>query len=392
MNRVAAWLSGAGLYLLAMPVAHALEVTLSAQYRGESSAKFEHTTPPASACAVFSTFCTDGPSVTLPITYTKFTQISTQPRENFYMRGPAPKPVDIYHEQTGETYQAQLKFTRLAQQVASPRRRNNPAATRYRMGGNCQPQNGTWLSQNEYLTRWHIDTMPFECWTRPESGVSNSQETVTTSELSLIYTLGLPPPYKLRPGIYRGSVTYTLGTGGDFDFGDGVTALNSNDVKVNIVLDVQHSFRVDFPVGFDHAVLEPPGGWTSWLDGGRVPPRIYSDKSMRLWSTGPFRVYKLCEYDVGDVCGIRNRRGEEVALKVGITLPYGIRYEGWRTVNNMPLPTGRAAALEVESTLLTANGPGQLHFEVAQADLRPMLDRGGEQYSGKVTVIFDAEI
>lgn len=392
MNRVAAWLSGAGLYLLALPVAHALEVTLSAQYRAESSAKFEHTTPPASACALFPSLCTNSPSVTLPITYTKFTQISTQPRENFYMRGPAPKQVDIYHEQSGETYQAQLKFTRLAQQVASPRRRNNPAASRYRMGGNCQPQNGTWLSQNEYLTRWHIDTIPFECWTRPENVASNSQETVTTSELSLVYTLGLPPPYKLRPGIYRGSVTYTLGTGGDFDFGDDVTALNSNDVKVNIVLDVQHSFRVDFPVGFDHAVLEPPGGWTSWLDGGRVPPRIYSDKSMRLWSTGPFRVYKLCEYDVGDVCGIRNRRGEEVALKVGITLPYGIRYEGWRTVNNMPLPTGRAAALEVEAMLLTANGPGQLHFEVAQADLRPMLDRGGEQYSGKVTVIFDAEI
>ena len=392
MNRVGAWLSGAGLYLLALPVAHALEVTLSAQYRGESSAKWEHTTPPASACPVFPTLCTNNPSVTLPITYTKFTQISTQPRENFYMRGPAPKQVDIYHEQTGEAYQAQLKFTRLAQQVASPRRRNNPAASRYRMGGNCQPQNGTWLSQNEYLTRWHIDTIPFECWTRPENVASNSQETVTTSELSLVYTFGLPPPYKLRPGIYRGSVTYTLGTGGDFDFGDDVTALNSNDVKVNIVLDVQHSFRVDFPLGFDHAVLEPPGGWTSWLDGGRVPPRIYSDKSMRLWSTGPFRVYKLCEYDVGDVCGIRNRRGEEVALKVGITLPYGIRYEGWRTVNNMPLPTGRAAALEVESTLLTANGPGQLHFEVAQAYLRPMLDRGGEQYSGKVTVIFDAEI
>ncbi|MBA1205379.1 hypothetical protein G7009_27105 [Pseudomonas capeferrum] len=210
--------------------------------------------------------------------------------------------------------------------------------------------------------------------------------------MSVAYTLELPPTYRVKPGIYRGSVTYSIGTGGDFDFGNEVTALNDNSLTINVVLDVQHTFLLEFPQAADRVVLEPPGGWSAWLEGGRVPTRLYSELSMRLWSSGPLKVYKLCEYDVGDVCGIRNRRGEEVPLKVAITLPYGIRYQGWQTVRQKALPTGRAAALELESQLPTANGPGQLHFEVAQDDLRPMLDRGAELYSGKVTVVFDAEI
>ncbi|MDD2046437.1 hypothetical protein [Pseudomonas putida] len=330
-------------------------------------------------------------TVTLPVTYTKLTEVATEPRENFYVRVPERRQVDVYHEQTGEAYQLQLNFTAISQRVASPRRERNPAANSNRMGGNCQVQNGMWLSQNEFLTRWQFPITPGDCATRATSAFWGQQETVTTSELSVVYTLGLPPTHRVKPGVYRGSVTYTLGAGGDFDFGNNVTALNGNSVTVNIVLDVQHSFLLDFPLGFDRAVLDPPGGWSAWLDGGRVPPRLSSDLSMRLWSTGPFKVYKQCEYDVGDGCGIRNRRGEEVALKVAITLPYGIRYQGWQTVNKMALPTGQAAALELQSILPTVNGPSQLHFEVAQDDLRPMLERGGELYSGKVTVIFDAE-
>lgn len=379
-----------GALVLAVP-AQALEVTLSAQYRGENPAKFEHTTPPASACPIKPTFCRNALTVTLPITYTKLTKVTNEPRENFYVSVPASRQVDIYHEQSGEAHQVLLDFPSISQRVASPNRGRNPANTRYGRGG-CNVQGAVWTSPNEVLTHWNMPRRPGECWTRPESAGFGQQETVSTSELSLVYTLGLPPTYKLKPGIYRGSVTYSLGAGGDFDFGNDVTALNSNEVKINIVLDVQHSFRVEFPLGFDHAVLEPPGGWAAWLDGGRIPPRLYSDLSMRLWSSGPFKVYKLCEYDVGDGCGIRNRRGEEVGLKVAITMPYGIRYQGWQTVTNKPLPTGRAGALELEAMLHTVNGPSQLHFEVAQVDLRPMLDRAGELYSGKVTVIFDAEI
>lgn len=397
MNRAAALLAikswAIAILVLVAPIAQALEVTLSAQYRGEPSGRFEHTTPPASACAIFPSMCTNRPSVTLPVTYTKLTKRTTVLRDNFYVGVPGPRPVDIFHEQSGEVHQALLEFLTISQRVASPRADRNPAATWDRMtGSNCNPQNGSWLTQNEFVTRWNMSRRPGSCATRALSGLSGQQETVTTTELSVVYTLGLPATHKLKPGIYRGSVTYTLGAGRDFDFGNDVSALNSNDITLNIVVDVQHNFRVDFPLGVDRAVLEPPGGWTAWLDGGRVPPRIYNDLSMRLWTTGPFKVYKLCEYDVGDGCGIRNRRGEDVALRVAITLPRGIFYQGWQSVTNMPLPTGRAAALDLEPYPPMVNGPSQLHFEVAQADLRPMLDRAGERYSGRVTVIFDAEI
>ncbi|MFP3409002.1 hypothetical protein SB757_30775, partial [Pseudomonas sp. SIMBA_065] len=46
----------AGLLAFA-PLASALEVTLSAQYRGGGSGRFENTTPPAEFCRVWAGLC-----------------------------------------------------------------------------------------------------------------------------------------------------------------------------------------------------------------------------------------------------------------------------------------------------------------------------------------------
>lgn len=384
------WLWLSAMLALAAPVAQALEVTLSARYRGENSSAFEHTTPEASSCSYYPSMCSRNLTVDLPITYDKRTAVTTEPRQNFFIRFPERRQITLFSDQTGEAQQVTLNFTGVTQRVASQREARNPT-TGYAYG-DCTMQSGRWTTQKEYLYHWNINRTPAECWSRPARSSWGQVEHVTTSHLSVAYTLETLPTFRFRTGTYRGSVTYRVGPGGDFDFGDDVTALNDDSLTIHVVLEVEHSFRVEFPLDFDHARLEPPGGWTGWLDGGRVPPRIYNDLSMRMWSTGPFKVYKVCEYDVGDHCGIRNRRGEEVPLKVAITLPYGTRYQGWQVVNQWALPTGRAAALKLESILPTFNDTAQLHLEVAQDDVRSMLDRSGELYSGKVTVVFDAEL
>ncbi|WP_262405564.1 hypothetical protein [Pseudomonas fluorescens] len=216
-------------------------------------------------------------------------------------------------------------------------------------------------------------------------------EVVTATEMGIGYNLSTPTPYRMKPGIYRGSVTYTIGPGGDFDFGNNVTQLNGNSVTLNFVLDVQHLFFFNFPPGSDRAVLEPPGGWLAWLNGGRVPQRIYRDLPFRLWSTGPFKVYKLCQYEAGTHCGIRNDGSDEVAVQVGLSLPGGIRHQN-APVERLTLPTGRASALHFEAVQATLNRPGQLHFEVGKDDVRGMLAHAGSTYTGQVTVVFDAEL
>ena len=74
-----------------------------------------------------------------------------------------------------------------------------------------------------------------------------------------------------------------------------------------------------------------------------------------------------------------------------MSLPGGIQYQG-RPVEHLPLPTGRAAALQFEAVMPTINRPGQLHFEVGRADVPSMLAHAGSTYTGQVTVVFDAEL
>ncbi|WP_312934639.1 hypothetical protein [Pseudomonas sp.] len=380
------------LSLTAQPL-RAVEVTLSARYLGESSQQFEHTTPPASMCAFFPSVCNRRPSVTVPLGYSKESKVSDVERENFYVAFPAAKNSWVYHEQTGEAHEVALNFNVFSQRVASPDPKRNPAATRYRKSGNCQVQPGRWASSNEFVTQWSFFAWPALCTTRPDWSTTGLREVVTVSEMSMAYTLSLPPTFRLRPGRYRGSITYSVGAGGEFDFGDNVDSVTDTSVTFNIELEVQHEFRVEFGPNSDTVTLEPPGGWTSWLEGGHVPPKLASDMPLRIWSSGPFRVYKRCEYDVGDRCAIRNGRGEDVPVQVAVTMPWGVRDQnGWQTANRRPIGTGRAAALLLEGQLFTANGPGEVHFDVAQADLKPMLSRPGERYNGKVTVVFDAEL
>ncbi|MNJ69327.1 hypothetical protein D3C77_656650 [compost metagenome] len=127
------------------------------------------------------------------------------------------------------------------------------------------------------------------------------------------------------------------------------------------------------------------------MSGGAVPQRLYRDLPFKLSSTGPFKVYKLCQYDVGMLCGLRTDNGDQVPVQLALSLPAGIQYQG-RPVERLPLPTGRVQALQFDAVTTTLNRPGQLHFEVGKDDVRGMLAHAGSTYTGQVTVVFDAEL
>ncbi|MEG0858077.1 MAG: hypothetical protein RSD81_08805 [Pseudomonas sp.] len=381
---------------LTAPVTHALEVTITAQYRGDASARFENTTPPAFFCQRWPQRCNESGLtgvlgvVDLPITFDKEVTVGN-PRDEFYVKMPARRQVDIFRDHTGEPHVVPFEFIAVGQRTSGVAWNRSPLYNSILQGGCTRLHN--FANPPHVLHLWRVESpqSPTACHASYNRAQPDYREVVTGMEMGVGYMLSMPGPYRMKPGIYRGSSTYSIGPGGDFDFGDAVTNLSGNSLTIHFVLDVQHAFFFDFPPGSDRAVLEPPGGWQAWLAGGSAPQRLYRDLPFRLSSTGPFKVYKLCQYDAGDRCGIRNAGSDEVPVEVALSLPGGIQYRGGG-INRVALPTGRLAALQFEAVIPTLNRPGQLHFEVGRDDVRAMLANPGTTYTGHVTVVFDAEL
>lgn len=387
------WLGG--VLWLAPPVALALDVTITAQYLGGGTGRFDNTTPPGGLCSSWFATCRTRTTVTLPITYDKkTTKGAADPRDLFYVGLPAKREVDIYHDTTGESRRLTFEWTALSQRVQIASHFYNHPLYNLTLSGGCREVGS--VSQERpakvsYL--WDITqpSAPSPCWGFGRAAPNGRVEIASVLETSLAYAMNITPPFRMPSGTYRGSVTYSIGPGGDFDFGNDVTALSGNSLTVNFVLDVQHAFLFEFPPGSERAVLEPPGGWQAWLAGGKPPQRLNRDLPFRAWSTGPFKVYKLCQYDVGPECGIRNEHNDQVPVLVALTLPGGIQHAGGQ-VERLALPSGAQAALQFDAVTPTLNRRGQLHFDVDRSQVQNMLKHPGSTYTGQVTVVFDAEL
>ena len=382
---------------LATGAVQALDVTISAEYLGGGSGRFDNTTPPGGLCKYWAATCRTMTTVELPITYVKkTTKGAADPRDHYFIKLPSRRDVDVYHDETGEARRMTFEWMALSQSVVITKGSlafSHPLYNRSLNGG-CSGigyVSDNTLSKVTYLWRVTNPQAPQGCWSYNRFAANGLVTDAIVQDTSVAYNLDVPPPYRLRAGTYRGSLTYTIGPGGDFDFGNDVSQLSGDTLTVNFVLDVRHAFLFEFPPGSDRAVLEPKGGWSAWLAGGKAPTRLYRDLPFRLWSTGPFKVYKLCQHTADVRCGIVNDNAHQVPVEVALSLPGGIQYQG-RPVEHLPLPTGRAAALQFESLMPTLNRPGQLHFEVGRADVPSMLAHAGSTYTGQVTVVFDAEL
>lgn len=382
-----------GLVLLLMqlaPVAQALEVTVSARYMGGASGQFENTTPVAEFCQRFGHYCVGRDVVDLPVTYNKEVN-NAGSREQFFIKMPGQRQVEVFHEVTGEPHTLFFEFTGVSQTSTGPSWYDSPVYTSALQGG-CTRVAYT-ANPPRVFFLWDITqpVVPTGCYSLNDKPNIVYPQFVDVIDMGVSFNLTSPIPLRMRTGIYRGSITYNVGPGGDFDFGDGVTALVSNSVKINFVLDVQHAFAFNFPPGTERAVLEPRDGWQHWLAGGSVPQRLYRDLPFRLSSTGPISVYKLCQYDIDIQCGIVNEKGDQAPVLISLSLPAGLQYQG-KPVHKVALPTGRAQALKFDAVQTTFNRPGQIHFEIAKEDVRRMLPNAGSVYTGLATVVFDAEL
>lgn len=205
------------------------------------------------------------------------------------------------------------------------------------------------------------------------------------------YELQTPNPLKMGAGRYVGSINYSIGPGGDFDYGD-IMLPNDNLMTMNFTLDVDHHLRVEVPPGGNRIQLEPQGGWQAWLHNGRKPSRLFRDQTVNLWASAPFKMNLECGEPMGNTCSLRNAAGHQVPLNVAVTLPPGLSDSVGRPVNRLPLRLDGSGTQLFENTRYIDRKPSTLHFDVDAEGVSQMLDQGGGTYDGTVTVVWDSEV
>lgn len=370
-------------------VGWSVDLDVRMRYRGEREGRFENMTPPAAFCSVWPAACqlnNNRYTADLPITYSKtIVNQANDLRDRHYIQLPGERLVSVVSD-SGQQYTLTFRLRGVSQKLLNARNRVSGDAR-----GGCTLVLAIRGSSHTQF-RWTVNTPnePQPCHDTTNTNVGLVTD-VDVGQFGVNYELIMPRPIGMPQGIYRGSVEYSIGPGGDFDFGNAVSNLNDNRLTVNFELDVQHDLYLQFPPGSDRAVLEPPGGWMAWLGGRGTPSRLYRDLPLRIWSTGPIKLYKRCQYELASICGLRESNGHMVPVQVAVTLPAGMQHNG-NAITRVPIPTHEAAALQVEPISTVWNQPGQLHFEVAGSDVPSMLARPGSRYEGLVTVVFEAQL
>lgn len=318
-------------------------------------------------------------------------------RKGFMVKVPSDwRDLQVTHTATGETETVQLRIAGIGSLWYVP---YPPGVSAWAAPGFSWI--GRWVDAPPPCRRTgHIaasDRWASYFWLTPEgAGACSRTPSVDLSFLRFntmeyAYELRTPNPLTMSGGQYHGSITYTMGPGGDYDFGD-VMVLNKNALTFNFTLSVEHDLKVDLPPGGNHIELIPEGGWQAWLNRGRAPTRLYRDQTFRIAASSRFKMKLECSIVMGNTCGLRNAKGDEVPLQVAVTLPSGIDGRGNQAVLKRPLRLDGDGTELFQPLFYVNDRPGTLHFEVLRDDMADMLNQPGSTYSGVVTVIWDSDI
>ncbi|WP_407681934.1 hypothetical protein [Pseudomonas hamedanensis] len=392
-----AWLL-AGLFASTV---RAASLDITAVFRPDPSNpaqnEFENTTPQGGYCGNYPTLCENGVfSLSLPIRFKAVAPIEAlhDERKGPMFRVPSSwRDVQVVHEGTGETETVRMRVNGIGATYAItkpllagtwPGWVNAPAPCRYGGVG--------YGTQVWYAFFWRVPL---------DAGVCSRQAKLTIDEsygfsyrdTGFSYQLITPNPLRMSAGVYRGVLNYTVGPYGDFDMGD-VMLADDSAISLNFALSVEHTLKVDIPPGGNRVVLEPVGGWQSWLDQGRKPTRLLRDQTFNIWTSSHFKMNLQCEYYSNNTCALwESTSGHSAPLEVSVTLPNGLTDGAGQPVNRRRLLRDGSGTELFQPGFYLDRKVGTLHFEVAQDAVDEMIKPGtARSYSGSVTVIWDSEV
>ncbi|MFJ2712110.1 hypothetical protein ACIOZM_14645 [Pseudomonas sp. NPDC087346] len=396
---------------LALP-AQAEQVTITAEFKPDSAYphrnKFRNTTPPSGYCASYPQQCVDNEmfSLQVPIQFESRLPIPANhasERQGAMIKVPSQwRELTVLHEQTREPKIVKVRIAGIGSNMSTDDVISLVGGgDDYRVAHN-QLWGNSWVYAPPPClysgVGWFTPTNYTFFWKTPENGVCSKQAKFDVpwmrfAHLDFAYELETPDPLGMSSGFYNGSLTYTIGPNGDFDFGD-VMLPSDSALTLNFNLDVQHTLKVEIPPGGEKVELVPAGGWQNWLQAGRRPVRLFRDQTFNISASSRFKMQMFCGLSIGPYdCVIRDRDSRySVELQVSVTLPNGLTDMAGQPVRRQRLRAGEGNALQFQPGFYVDRAPGTLHFEVPQHQMEYMLKPGAAStYSGSVTVIWDSE-
>ncbi len=253
--------------LTCVSTAHAVSKDVSAIFRPDPSKPnentFLNTTPVSGYCALYPAVCEREKmfSIQLPIAFESTGPIQANhgdSRQGAMFDVPATwRLAQVIHTDTGETEIVQVRVSGIGS------RYRLPVSVISLVGGGVDlttAHNRLWSgssfkyapspcqsthfgTMNEYIYNFF--------WKTPTEGVCAKKAaylipSVAYHFLDFAYELRTPNPLKMSSGQYRGSVSYGVGPGQDFDMGD-VMLPNDSVITLNFKLDVEHTPRSKCP-------------------------------------------------------------------------------------------------------------------------------------------------
>lgn len=389
--------------------AGAADITFTAEFKPSANSlhnRFVNTTPQSGYCVALPQECAalGQFSVALPIGNVAYHSMAPgdEGRNAAYFSFPStPLPITVTHTESGATETVIFRVGAFSASYSV-----KSGASSLTGGGTHRDlwREGSWVfpppgcgyggvgSGNDYLYAflWVVYPSTDSCTKTPAVDIPSGELSLKGETISIGYELTTPNPLRMKSGTYRGTHTFTVGPGGNFDFGDKAT-VERNTIEVAFELYVDHLFELHIPPGSDRAVLEPRGGWGAWINRGRPPTRLHRDVPFSLSTSVPFSATLTCPDGpaVNGRCQIRDEaRGTAASLDVAITMPQ-IRTDSGLPAQRLPLRADQPVLLEPEGTTMKMGS--QLHIDVDQQEVAEMLRHPGARYRGNITVVFDSE-
>jgi len=394
---------------LSMPTAQAVNQEIRALFQPDSSQPgknmFVNQTPNSGFCVAFPGQCAESNmfSIEAPVRFDS--QRALVPGDGVAVQVPASwRRLTVTNRDTGETEAVEVRITGVG--------------STFYLSDTVQNLTGASSDSEGHDRLWRFDGWlypPDPCRGSPVSGYgprsyrffwhtpveSTCIKTVAMripgmyfDKLDFAYELKTPNPMGMSSGLYTGSLTYTLGPGGDFQIGRTMMP-DDNTLTLDFVLDVQHTLKIDIPPGGNNVTLEPLGGWAPWLDSGRKPTRIFRDQLFYISASSRFKVLMLCNSYGGSTCRMGSQEGNNSEFDVYMSLPPGITGPGGpgANVNRHPLRFNTWAG-PFQPGLYVDRKPGTLHFEMTPFSINFLLKPPfiNDRLRGNVTVIWDSDV
>lgn len=196
------------------------------------------------------------------------------------------------------------------------------------------------------------------------------------------YRLEAPNPLKMENGTYSGKLVFSMGSGKDFDLGNG--SYGDTKLTVSFKVKVRHQIKVEFLPGSNKAQLQPPKGWLDWMYNGKNAPTLLQHRlPFRLWHSAPFTLALRCQYPWKAECALKDGKGRTVPLKTYYLHPN----------NTMELLTTDKKKFALSANAApVVNGARAIQFQIDGGVVTEMMKYPGSRFTGDVTLIFDAAI